>query len=324
MSVPSSSTYPTPAGPPGSLGIWWRGARPRTLGAGLVPVVLGTAAAGHLIAWRFAAALLVAAGLQIGVNFANDYFDGVRGVDTKERMGPPRLTQSGAASPRAVLTAALICLAVAAFAGLALALATAPIMVLGVGALALCAALLYSGGPRPYAGLGLGELMVFIFFGLVATCGSAFVMVETVPAAAWWSGAVMGLLAVSILVANNLRDIPTDAASGKRTLAVRIGDARTRMLYRACIVAAGLTIVLGVAVFIVDERYGIAQWALFGLLAWLPAIKPMELVGSATGPDLIPVLTGTALTHAACGLLMALGLVLWHAQQVLPATIVGG
>ena len=166
--------------------------------------------------------------------------------------------------------------------------------------------------------------MVFVFFGLMATCGSAYVMVETIPSAAWWSGAVMGFLAVAILVANNLRDIPTDAASGKRTLAVRIGEANTQRLYRTCIVAAGLTIVLGVAVFIVDERYGIPQWALFGLLAWLPAIKPMELVGSATGRDLIPVLTGTALVHAACGLLMALGLVLWHAQQVLPATVVGG
>ena len=287
-------------------------------------MILGTAAAGHLIAWRFVAALLVAAGLQIGVNFANDYFDGVRGVDTKERLGPPRLTQSGAATPRAVLTAALICLGVAAVAGLALALATQPILILGVGTLALGAALLYSGGPRPYAGLGLGELMVFVFFGLMATCGSAFVMVETIPSAAWWSGAVMGFLAVAILVANNLRDIPTDAAGGKRTLAVRIGDAHTRTLYRACVVAAGVTIVLGVAVFIVDERYGIAQWALFGLLAWLPAIKPMELVGSATGRDLIPVLTGTALMHATCGLLMALGLVLWHAQQVLPATVAGG
>ena len=307
-----------------SLTVWWRGARPRTLGAGLVPVVLGTAAAGHVIAWRFAAALLVGGGLQVGVNFANDYFDGVHGVDTQERMGPPRLTQSGAASPRAVLTAALISLGVAAVAGLALALATQPLLILAVGALALAAAFLYSGGPRPYAGLGLGEVMVFVFFGLMATCGSAYVMVETIPSAAWWSGAVMGFLAVAILVANNLRDIPTDAASGKRTLAVRIGDARTRTLYRACIVVAGLTIVVGVAVFIADERYGIPQWALFGLLAWLPAIKPMEVVGSATGRDLIPVLTGTALVHAACGLLMAFGLVLWHAQQVLPATIVGG
>ena len=205
--------------------VWWRGARPRTLGAGLVPVFVGTAAAGDVIWWRFGAALVVAAGLQIGVNYANDYFDGVRGVDTHERLGPPRLTQSGAASPRAVLVAALVSLGVAAVAGLALALATQPVLILFVGALALVAALLYIGGPRPYAGLGLGELMVFVFFGLMATCGTAFVMVETVPAAAWWGGSALGFLAVAILVANNLRDIPTDSESGKRTLAVRLGDA---------------------------------------------------------------------------------------------------
>ena len=127
-----------------------------------------------------------------------------------------------------MLTAALVCLGLAGAAGLALALATTPVLILVVGSLALLAALLYSGGPRPYAGLGLGELMVFLFFGLMATCGSAYVMVETVPAAAWWGGVVMGLLAVAVLVANNLRDIPTDEAGGKRTLAVRLGDRRTR------------------------------------------------------------------------------------------------
>jgi 1,4-dihydroxy-2-naphthoate polyprenyltransferase len=294
------------------LALWLRGARPRTLGLSTVPVVLGAAAAGHVIAWRFVAALLVAMGLQIGVNLANDYFDGVRGVDTHERMGPPRLTASGAVAPRTVLAASLVCLGLAAVCGLALALATTPVLILIVGALALAAALLYSGGPKPYAGLGLGELMVFLFFGLMATCGSAFVMVETVPSAAWWCGAVMGLLAVAVLVANNLRDIPTDEAGGKRTLAVRLGDRRTRMLYRACVVTAFATIALGVIVFIVDRSLGITQWALFGLAAWPLAIRPMEVVGTATGRGLIPVLTGTAATHAACGLLMALGLVLWH------------
>jgi len=137
-----------------SARLWWRGARPRTLGLGVVPVLVGVAAAGHVIAWRLIAALLVAAGLQIGVNFANDYFDGVRGVDTAERIGPPRLVASGAASPRAVLTASLLSLGLAGACGLALALATTPALVLGVGALALVAALLYSGGPRPYAGGG--------------------------------------------------------------------------------------------------------------------------------------------------------------------------
>lgn len=290
--------------------VWWRGARPRTLGIGVVPVVVGVAAAGHVVAWRVVAALMVAAGLQIGVNFANDYFDGVRGVDTQERMGPPRLVASGAATPHAVLAAAIVSLGLAAVSGLALALATSPVPILAVGALALVAAPLYSGGPRPYAGLGLGELMVFLFFGLMATGGSAFVMIETVPAAAWWSGTVMGLLAVAVLVANNLRDIPTDETSGKRTLAVRVGDQRTRMLYRACVLGTFVTIVIGVVVFIVDESVGITQWALFGLIAWPLAIPPLKRVRTATGSDLIPVLTGTASLHAACGLLLALGLAL--------------
>jgi 1,4-dihydroxy-2-naphthoate octaprenyltransferase len=301
-----------PGGLPGGLHVWWRGARPRTLGIGLVPVVVGAAAAGHLVWWRLGAALVVAAGLQVGVNFANDYFDGVHGVDTQERMGPPRLTQSGAATPRQVLAAALLSLFAAGVAGLALAIATTPWLILPVGALALLAAFLYSGGPRPYAGLGLGELMVFVFFGLMATCGTAYVMVETVPAAAWWCGSVMGLLAVAILVANNLRDIPTDRASGKRTLAVRLGDGRTRMLYRVCVVGAFATIVIGMLLFIVSDRVGVTQWALFGLAAWPLAVRPMEAVGTATGHDLVPVLTDTAATHAACGLLMAFGLVLSH------------
>ena len=155
--------------------------------------------------------------------------------------------------------------------------------------------------------------MVFAFFGVMATAGTAFVMVETVPAPAWWGGAVMGLLAVAILLANNLRDIPTDQASGKRTLAVRIGDAATRRLYRATVIAAFATIVLGVLVDLAVEGAGLPQWALFGLGAWVLAIRPMETVGSASGRELVPVLSGTAATHAACGLLIALGLALWHA-----------
>ncbi len=292
------------------MNAWVAGARPRTLGAGAVPVLVGTAAAGTFIAWRFAAALVVALGLQVGVNYANDYFDGIRGIDTSARTGPPRLVASGVAAPRAVALAASVAIGAAAVAGLALALATEPTLILLVGALALLAAALYSGGPRPYAGLGLGEPMVFLFFGLLATCGTAFVMAGTVAAAGWWCGSALGLLAVGILVANDLRDIPTDAAAGKRTLAVRLGDRRTRTLYRACVAGAFATIVLGVVVFIVDERAGLTQWALLGLAAWILAIRPMERVGTASGPEMIPVLTATASVHAATGLLLALGLVL--------------
>jgi len=292
--------------------VWWLGARPRTLGAGLVPVIVGTAAAGEVIWWRFAAAALVAAGLQIGVNLANDYFDGVRGVDTHERVGPPRITQSGAANPRAVLGAALLSIAVAGSAGLALAIATRPVLVLVVGGLGIVAALLYSGGPRPYAGLGLGEVMVFVFFGLVATCGTTFVMVETVTAASWWCAVVMGLLAVAILEANNIRDITTDEAAGKRTLAVRLGEQHARALYGTMVVGAFGTIVAGVLAHLLNDSVGLTQWGLVGLAAWPLAIQPLEAARIASGPDLIPVLVGTAKLHAATGLLLSLGLVLSH------------
>lgn len=295
---------------PSARRAWWEGARPRTLGAGLVPVVVGTAAAGTAVPWRVTAALAVALGLQVGVNFANDYFDGVRGVDTRERMGPPRLTASGAASARAVAVAAAVSIAVAGAAGLALALATEPVLILAAGALAMLATVLYSGGPRPYAGLGIGEVMVFVFFGLMATCGSAFVQAERIPAAAWWSAIPMGLLSVAILLANNLRDIPTDSASGKRTLAVRIGDGATRRLYRASVGLAYAAVVAGVLAGMADAAAGMPRWALLALASWPLAIRPLEAAGTAKGRDLIPLLTGTAATQAAFGLLLALGLFL--------------
>jgi 1,4-dihydroxy-2-naphthoate polyprenyltransferase len=287
--------------------VWFSGARPRTLGASVTPVVVGTAAAGHASVWRFVAALLVGLGLQVGVNFANDYHDGVRGVDTSARLGPPRLTSSGLVSPRAVLAVSLLSILVAGVAGLALAFATT-LWVVPIGAVAMAALWLYSGGPKPYAELGLGEVMVFLFFGVMATAGTAYVQAETVSSAAWWSSAAMGFLAVAILVANNLRDIPTDAQAGKRTLAVRLGDRRTRLLYRGCTVAAFVTVVAGVLVGIADERLGMSQWALLALAAWVPGIRPMERVGSATGRELIEVLVGTAIVQVAFGALLALGL----------------
>lgn len=289
------------------LADWVNGARPRTLVASVAPVLVGTAAAGRASLWRTLAALVVGLGLQIGVNFANDYQDGMRGVDTDERLGPPRLTSSGLASPRAVLLAALLSIAVAGVAGLALAVATT-LWLIPIGAAAMLALWLYSGGPRPYAALGLGEVMVFAFFGLMATAGTAYVQAGRIPPAAWWSAVAMGFLAVAILEANNVRDISTDRSAGKRTLAVRLGDRRARALYRALVVAAFVTVVLGVAVGIVDAGYGLSQWALLALAAWPLAIRPVEIVGKAQGRELIPVLTGTAKLQLAFAALLALGL----------------
>jgi 1,4-dihydroxy-2-naphthoate octaprenyltransferase len=206
-----------------------------------------------------------------------------------------------------VLVAALLSITVAGVAGLALAVATT-LWLIPIGAAAMLALWLYSGGPRPYAALGLGEVMVFVFFGLMATAGTAYVQAGRIPSAAWWSAAAMGFLAVAILEANNIRDIPTDAAAGKRTLAVRLGDRRARVLYRALIVAAFVAIVLGVAVGIVDVGYGLSQWALLALAAWPLAIGPVEAVGKAEGRELIPVLTGTAQLQLAFAALLALGL----------------
>jgi 1,4-dihydroxy-2-naphthoate polyprenyltransferase len=286
---------------------WVNGARPRTLVASVAPVVVGTAAAGRASVWRTLAVLAVGLGLQIGVNFANDYQDGMRGIDTDERQGPQRLTSSGVASPRSVLLAALASIAVAGVAGLALALATS-LWLIPIGAAAMLALWSYSGGPRPYGSLGLGEVMVFAFFGLMATAGTAYVQAGRIPAAAWWSSAAMGFLAVAILEANNVRDISTDSVAGKRTLAVRLGDRRARALYRALVVAAFATIVLGVATGIADAGYGLSQWALLALAAWPLAIGPVEAVGSAEGRALVPVLVGTAQLQVAFGALLALGL----------------
>ena len=289
------------------LSVWWHGARPRTLGASIAPVIVGIAAAGRTVLWRSAAALMVGVVLQIGANLANDYHDGVRGVDTHERLGPPRLTASGLAPPRAVLVGALLCILAAGVAGLALALATT-LWLVPVGAVAMLALWLYSGGPRPYAGLGVAELMVFVLFGVMATAGTAYVNAETVTAGAGWASVPMGLLIVAILEANNIRDIPTDEAAGKRTLAVRVGSRHARSLYRGLVVLAYVVVVAGALVGIADERVGLPMWALLALASWPLAIGPMEVVGTAEGRDLIPVLVGTSLLTLAFGALLALGL----------------
>jgi len=285
-------------------GQWLEGARPRTLGAAIAPVLVGTAAAvadaDGVIWWRAACAMVVALALQVGVNYANDYSDGVRGTD-RERKGPLRLTATGTASPGAVKRAAAIAFGVAAVAGLVLSLVVNPWLLL-VGVAAIGAAVLYTGGPKPYGYLGLGELMVLVFFGFVATVGSAYVQVEYVPAAAWWGSLVVGLLACAILVANNVRDIPTDAVTGKRTLAVRVGAVAARRLFVACYAGSFLAVV----------AIGITQpWALLGLLALPLAITPVRLILTRSDPpSLVAVLVATSRLELVVAVLVSVGLCL--------------
>ena len=211
---------------------WLVGARPRTLPSAVVPVAIGAGCAvgsGSVTWWRVAVALLVSLALQVGVNYANDYSDGVRGTDDA-RVGPLRLVASGTKPPGAVKRAAFAAFGVAAVAGLVLA-ATTSWWLLAVGAASIAAAWFYTGGPRPYGYAGLGEVFVFTFFGLVATVGTTYVAVERITGLSVVMGAAAGCLSCSMLVVNNLRDIPGDTVAGKRTLAVRIGDPRTRDLY---------------------------------------------------------------------------------------------
>ena len=280
---------------------WVAGARPRTLPASAVPVVVGTAAAhagGHVIWWRAVVALVVSLALQIGTNYANDYSDGVRGTDDA-RVGPVRLVASGLRPAGAVKRAALLSFAVAGAAGLALA-AAAGWWLLAVGAASIAAGWFYTGGPRPYGYAGFGELFVFVFFGLVATAGTAYVQLEHFTAVAWLAAVPVGFLAVALLVVNNLRDIPGDTVSGKRTLAVRVGAPATRRLYVGCLVVPFV-----MAVAISPLRVG----SLVALLAAPLAVGPIRRVlGGAEGRDLIPVLGETGRAQLAFGLLLAVGL----------------
>ena len=280
--------------------LWFEGARPKTLGAAVSPVVVGTAV-GSLdgpINWtRAVAALVVALGLQVGVNYANDYSDGVRGTDT-QRRGPVRLTASGLASPRAVRNASVIAFSVAAIVGVVLSIAVNPWLLL-MGALAIVAAVTYTGGPKPYGYIGLGELMVLVFFGFVATVGSAYVQHESIPGVAWFAALVVGLPACGILLANNVRDVDTDTKTGKRTLAVRIGGARARLAYQACIVGA-LTAVLVAAFF--------APPVLIALVAAPLAIAPIRAMRTRHDPPgLVAALIGTARFQLVLAVLFAIG-----------------
>jgi 1,4-dihydroxy-2-naphthoate octaprenyltransferase len=271
-----------------SFAQWISGARPRTLPNAVAPVVAGTGAAAWLhsaVWWKALLALAVAVAFIVGVNYANDYSDGIRGTDD-DRAGPVRLVGSRLAAPRSVLTAAVVSLSVGAAAGLALALLSAPWLI-AVGAACIAGAWLYTGGSKPYGYAGFGELAVFVFFGLVGVLGTEYSQALRVD----WVGVVLavavGALSSSVLVANDLRDIPTDARSRKVTLAVRLGDARTRVLYQTLLAtAAVLTLVLMAA----------TPWCATGLLATPLALRALTPVRSGRGgPELIPVLRDTGL-----------------------------
>ena len=286
-----------------TLSQWIEGARPRTLPAAVSPILVGTGAAyqtGHVV-WAYAIlALAVALLLQIGVNYANDYSDGIRGTD-EVRVGPVRLVGQRLAAPGSVKIAAFTAFFFAGLLGLALVGLSGLWVMIPIGAAAILAAWFYTGGARPYGYLGLGELFVFVFFGLVATLGTMATMTG-LTAGAWWGAIGVGALASAILVANNLRDIPTDRQHGKRTLAVRMGERGTRMFYVSLVAVA--FVMTGLASFT-------SPWALLAVLAAPLVVRPMQaVVGGATCAGLIPALAGTGRFQLVWSALLALGLAL--------------
>ncbi|NUU17974.1 1,4-dihydroxy-2-naphthoate polyprenyltransferase [Cellulomonas humilata] len=284
---------------------WVQGARPRTLPAAAAPVLVGTGAAaqlGEAHLGRAALALGVALALQVGVNYANDYSDGIRGTDV-DRVGPMRLTASGTASPGTVRGAAFAAFAVAGIFGLALVYVSGYWWLLGVGVIAIAAAWGYTGGKNPYGYLGLGEVGVFTFFGLVAVLGTTYTQADELSWAAWVGAVSIGLLACALLMANNLRDIPTDALVGKRTLAVRLGDRLARRVYAAMVI---LPVLLGGIVCAFAS-----PWTLIVLVLLAPAvILAVTVLLGARGRALVPVLAGTGLLELGFGVLLGLGLAL--------------
>lgn len=296
-----------------SASVWIAGARPRTLPAAVVPVGVGVAAAWHSgapasafavgagAAWgRAALALAVSLALQVGVNYANDHADGVRGTDTA-RVGPVRLVGSGLATAGAVRRAAIAALAVGAACGVALAALTSWWLV-AVGVAAVVAAWTYTGGPSPYGYLGLGEVFVFAFFGLAATVGTAYAVGDTTGVVAWWGGAAVGAWACALLAVNNARDRATDEAAGKRTLAVRLGDRGGRWWY-AALVSAGFA-----CAAVTATR---TPWAALAFAGAPLAIAPVRAVlGGAEGPRLVVALGATARMHLVAGLGLAVGIAL--------------
>lgn len=281
--------------------IWFEAARPKTLAAGVAPVLVGTAATGRFDFVRFALCLAIAAGLQIAANFANDYFDADSGVDTEERVGPRRATASGLVTRGQMRVATIIAFLFSAAAGGALA-SIVGLELLAVGAAALLAAFFYSGGPRPYASLGLGEVFVFVFFGLIATGGAAYAQTAELNSIALLGGVSLGFLASALLAVNNLRDFETDTLADKRTLAVRFGPVGTRELYRLLVLASF------VPVFVI-AIVNLEWWPLLALFAVPFAIASLRSITVIKeGRELNHVLASTARLEFVFGVLLAAGL----------------
>jgi 1,4-dihydroxy-2-naphthoate octaprenyltransferase len=281
-------------------------ARPATLLASVAPVLIGTASAwrdGVFAVLPFIVVLVAALAIQVGVNFANDLADAAKGADTDARIGPQRAVASGVISPSDMRRGMIVAFGIAAIGGAYLIwYAGWPILVIGV--VSIIAALGYTNGPIPYGYYGLGEVFVFIFFGLVATAGTRYVFSPSVPAAVWVGGVVMGLLAAAILEANNIRDIDTDVVAGKRTLAVVLGRQRARKLYAGTMIMAFVTIIFGVMLGFLPPM------SLIALVVAPLSIPLIQTVFRETaGPPLIGVLKGTAQVQLFTGLLVSLGIV---------------
>jgi 1,4-dihydroxy-2-naphthoate octaprenyltransferase len=284
---------------------WIGGSRPRTLPAAFAPVIVGTGlavSAKSFNGWAALLALIVAVALQVGVNYSNDYSDGIRGTD-EARVGPVRLVGQGLAPAGEVKRAAFLSFAVAMLAGLGLVLLTQKWWLLLVGLACVAAAWLYTGGKHPYGYLGLGETFVFVFFGLVPVVGTFYVQALTVTTSSVIAACGVGFLSCAILVTNNLRDIPGDTVSGKRTLAVRLGEARTRALY--------LALVIGAAICVIVLTVTYSKSAVLALASFALAVTPVRIVMSgARGRDLIAALKGTGTLVLVYGIVLGLGLAL--------------
>ena len=283
------------------LKLWFEGARPKTIPAAVVPVIVGTASVeSSLTIYRLLLALVVSIALQVGVNYANDYSDGIRGTD-QDRVGPRRLVGSELVSAKRVKLAAGISFLVAAIAGLVLAIVTSLFLIL-IGCLAILAAWFYTGGSKPYGYSGFGEISVFVFFGLVATVGSSYVQSQTIESISILCSVPVGLLASALLVVNNFRDIETDSETGKQTFAVRLGKAKTQTFFALLLLGS-----LGMYVLIAMLYTYLALITLVAIPLFLKLIKDIYTKESAE--DLIKILENTAKLHLLAGILLSIGLV---------------